>query len=119
MFIGHCMKEKLLSKHAKLLLQLVRLEVKRCRLQKNWSESELGSRVGVSRGVIQRIEAGDPGVAFGTVIEVCALFEIEIFGSPEAILEAIDHTIEITSLVRSKARTTAKASIERRKNNDF
>ncbi|WP_093425705.1 helix-turn-helix transcriptional regulator [Tranquillimonas alkanivorans] len=49
------------------------------RIQARQTVAELASRAGISRGTLQRIERGDPGVSIGTVFEVCALQKISLF----------------------------------------
>ena len=58
------------SRDAALLLgQLIR----RARLERKITTTELAERAGLSRGLVQRIEQGDPGCAIGAVFEAAAI----------------------------------------------
>ena len=48
-----------------LLGQLIR----RTRIERKLTAAELAERAGLSRGLVQRIEKGDPGCAIGAVFE--------------------------------------------------
>ena len=58
-----------------LLGRLVELERKSRRM----TAQELAERLGVARGTIQRLEAGDPKVELGLAFEACALMGIRLF----------------------------------------
>ena len=67
---------------AKLLGQLIR----RARIEKKLTTSELAERTGVSRGLIQRIERGDTGCAIGAVFEAATIVGIRLFDADRAAL---------------------------------
>lgn len=48
------------------------------------SAQDLAERAGVSRGLIQRIEKGDPGCEIGVVFEVAALVGVKLFASEDS-----------------------------------
>ena len=58
-----------------LLGQLVR----EARLGKAMTTTDLASRAGISRSLLQRIERGDPGCSIGVVFEVAALSGVPLF----------------------------------------
>ena len=58
-----------------LLGQLVR----EARLTKAMTTTELASRAGISRALLQRIESGDPGCSIGVVFEVAAICGVPLF----------------------------------------
>lgn len=58
-----------------LLAGMIKLERKRQKL----SEAALAERVGISRGMLQRIEKADPKCELGVVFEVSALLGIKLF----------------------------------------
>ena len=58
-----------------LLGQLVR----EARLAKTMTTTDLASRAGISRALLQRIERGDPGCSVGVVFEVAALCGVPLF----------------------------------------
>lgn len=50
------------------------------RIGRKETVAELAQRAGVSRGLVQRIEQGDPGCSIGAVFEVAALVGVRLFG---------------------------------------
>lgn len=60
-----------------LLSKLVRL----ARIEKAMTVQQLANRAGVSRGLVQRIEKGDPNCQLGAVFEVAAILGITLFNS--------------------------------------
>lgn len=58
-----------------LLGQLVR----EARLGKAMTTTDLASRAGISRALLQRIERGDPGCSIGVVFEVATLCGVPLF----------------------------------------
>ena len=58
-----------------LLGQLVR----RARIERRITAAELAERAGLSRGLVQRIEKGDPGCAIGAVFEAAAVVGVRLF----------------------------------------
>jgi transcriptional regulator with XRE-family HTH domain len=64
------------SRDAALLLgQLIR----RSRIERKMTLETLAERAGMSRGLLQRIEKGDPGCAIGAVFEVAAIVGVRLF----------------------------------------
>ena len=73
------------SRDAALLLgQLIR----RARLERKITTTELAERAGLSRGLVQRIEQGDPGCAIGAVFEAAAIVGVRLFDADQAALTA-------------------------------
>jgi transcriptional regulator with XRE-family HTH domain len=73
------------SHDATLLLgQLIR----RARIERKITATELAERAGISRGLVQRIEKGDPGCAVGAVFEAAAVVGVRLFDSDQAALTA-------------------------------
>jgi transcriptional regulator with XRE-family HTH domain len=71
------------SRDATVLLgQLIR----RARIERKLTVAELAERTGVSRGLVQRIEKGDPGCAIGTVFEAAAIAGVRLFDADRATL---------------------------------
>lgn len=67
---------KITQEAASLLGQQIRMT----RLEQRMTADELGERVGISRGLLQRIERGDLGCAIGAVFEAAAVLGIPLFG---------------------------------------
>jgi transcriptional regulator with XRE-family HTH domain len=53
--------------------------VRENRIGRQETIAELAERAGISRGLLQRIEKGDPGCSIGAVFEVAALVGIRLF----------------------------------------
>jgi transcriptional regulator with XRE-family HTH domain len=65
-----------------LLGQLIR----RARIERKITAAELAERAGLSRGLVQRIEKGDPGCAIGAVFEAAAVVGVRLFDAEQAAL---------------------------------
>ena len=65
-----------------LLGQLIR----RARIERKLTTQELAERAGISRGLVQRIEKGDPGCAIGAVFEAAAIVGVRLFDADQATL---------------------------------
>jgi transcriptional regulator with XRE-family HTH domain len=88
-----------------LLGQLVR----EGRLAKAMTTTELASRAGISRALLQRVERGDPGCAIGVVFEVATLCGVPLFDQDQRQLRAklVLHR-EKMALLPKAVRTGAK-----------
>lgn len=51
-------------------------------MQRGMTAAELAKRVGVSRGVIQRMEAAEPGTTIGSAFEAAVVLGIPLFDVP-------------------------------------
>jgi DNA-binding XRE family transcriptional regulator len=67
---------------ALLLGQLIRL----ARIGRKLTHEQLAERAGVSRGLLHRIEKGDPGCAIGAVFEVAAIVGVRLFDADQSAL---------------------------------
>ncbi len=65
-----------------LLGQLIRLG----RAERRMTVEELAERAGVSRGLIHRVEKGDPGCAIGAVFEAAAIVGVRLFDADQPTL---------------------------------
>ncbi|MBL8524794.1 MAG: helix-turn-helix transcriptional regulator [Betaproteobacteria bacterium] len=57
--------------------------VREGRLARGLSTTDLSTRAGISRSLLQRIEAGDPGCSIGAVFEVAAICGVPLFEPDE------------------------------------
>lgn len=73
------------SRHAVVLLGR---QIKLARKERRMSAQDLADRAGASRGLIQRIEKGDPGCQIGAVFEAAAIVGVALFGADDAGLSA-------------------------------
>lgn len=91
----------------KLLGQLIR----QGRIDKKLTAEELAERTGVSRGLIQRIEKGDPGCAIGAAFEAASIVGVHLFDADRvALASAIAaHTTTLALLPKAVRASRIKA----------
>lgn len=61
------------------------------RSERGLSVQNLANRLGVSRGLVQRIEAGNPKCEIGVVFEMAALLGIQLFSPTTPLADLADH----------------------------
>lgn len=79
------------SAHAREALGVFAAMIRVARIQRGMTAAELGERVGVSRGVIQRMEAGEAGTSIGAAFEAAVVLGVPLFDVPTSQLGAL-HT---------------------------
>lgn len=79
------------------------------RITRKMTAQDLASRAGISRGLLLRIEKGDPKCELGTAFEVAALVGVRLFDSDEHRLG------ERKELLESKLAVLPKAIQKKRK----
>ena len=90
------------SEAATLLGQLVR----KARIERQMSTLNVAERAGISRGLLRRIEAGDPGCAIGAVFEVAAIVGVRLFDAEHvAISQAIESNRQVLTLLPKSIRS--------------
>lgn len=91
----------------KLLGQLIR----QGRIDKKLTAEDLAERTGVSRGLIQRIEKGDPGCTIGAVFEAASIVGVPLFDADRATLarEVATRTAMLTLLPKAVRLSRSKA----------
>ena len=86
---------------AVLLGQLIRRE----RIERKRTVEELAERAGLSRGLVRRIEKGDPGCAIGAVFEAAAVVGVRLFDADQPRLtQAIGANTAILTLLPKAVR---------------
>ena len=75
-----------LSRYSHDALALLGQNVRRRRIERKITAAELAERAGLSRGLVQRIEKGDPGCAIGAVFEAAAIVGVRLFDADQAML---------------------------------
>ncbi|MGN0064850.1 MAG: helix-turn-helix transcriptional regulator [Nocardioides sp.] len=55
-------------------------QIAAARRELSWTAAELASRLGVSQGVVRRMESGEPSTKIGTVLEAAVLTGVPLFG---------------------------------------
>lgn len=90
------------SEAAILLGQMVR----KTRIDRQMSTLNVAQRAGISRGLLRRIEAGDPGCSIGAVFEVAAIVGVRLFDAEHAtISQAIESNREVMTLLPKSIRS--------------
>ncbi len=64
-------------------LRLLAQMIRRARIERKLTTRELADRAGISRGLVQRIERGDPGCAIGAVFEAAAIVGVRLFDADQ------------------------------------
>jgi len=83
--------------------------IRKSRIERKETAAQLAERAGISRGLLQRIERGDPGCSVGAVFEVAALLGIRLFDFDREALTANNQIASQTlTLLPSAARPTRK-----------
>ncbi len=79
---------RLFSQYSRDALALLGQLVREARLGKAMTTTDLASRAGISRALLQRIERGDPGCSIGVVFEVATLSGVPLFDQEQRQLSA-------------------------------
>lgn len=84
--------------------------IRESRIGRKETISELAERAGVSRGLLQRIEQGDPGCSIGAAFEVASLVGIRLFDLDRASMTlSNDMLAQKLTLLPRAARPKAKS----------
>jgi transcriptional regulator with XRE-family HTH domain len=81
-------KARTYSRISRRAVALLGREIRVARKQQHMTAQELATRAGVSRGLIQRIENGDPGCQIGAVFEAATIVGLHLFDADERALSA-------------------------------
>ena len=74
------------SRYSRGAAVLLGQTIRRNRIEKKLTTQQLAERAGISRGLVQRIEKGDPGCAIGAVFEAATIVGVRLFDSDQAAL---------------------------------
>ena len=103
------------SRYSRDAVALLGQQIRRARIEKKLTAGDLAERTGVSRGLIQRIERGDPGCGIGPVFEAAAIVGLRLFDSSPAALSQMSD--EVRAAVTLLPRAVRPVKIET--NDDF
>lgn len=67
------------SRHTLEALALLGRQLRLARMERKMPASELAQRAGISRGLLQRIENGDPRCEIGVAFELATLLGLPLF----------------------------------------
>jgi transcriptional regulator with XRE-family HTH domain len=71
------------SRISRQAVALLGRQVRLARKQRGMTAQELAERAGISRGLVQRIEKGDPGCTVGVMFEAAAIVGVRLFDADE------------------------------------
>src|SRR5215470_14987400 len=75
-----------LSPYAADALHLLGQLLRKSRIEKRMTTTEVAVRSGISRGLLHRIESGDPGCTIGAAFEVAAIVGLPLFDAKASTL---------------------------------
>jgi len=81
-------KERPYSRYAKDAAILLGQLIRKARIDQKMTTEGLADRVGMSRGLLRRIENGDPGCTLGAVFEAAAVLGVRLFDADERTISA-------------------------------
>ncbi len=95
------------SRYSREAVTLLGQLIRQARIEKKLTTAELAERTGISRGLVQRIEKGDPGCAIGAVFEAATIVGVRLFDADQAALSgAISANTAMLTLLPKAARGT-------------
>jgi transcriptional regulator with XRE-family HTH domain len=71
------------SRYAKDAATLLGQLIRKARIDRKMTTEEFADRAGVSRGLLRRIENGDPSCALGAVFEAAVIAGVPLFDADE------------------------------------
>ena len=98
------------SRHSRAAVSLLGKLIRAARKQRKLTAQETADRAGISRGLLQRIERGDPKCGIGAVFEVAAIVDVKLFDADETVLarhirQTENHLALLPKSVRRSPRT--------------
>jgi transcriptional regulator with XRE-family HTH domain len=83
--------------------------IREARNERKMTAQELADRAGISRGMLQRIEKGNPKCEIGAVFEAAAIVDVRLFDADEnALAEHLHHNGEKLVLLPKSVRKKNK-----------
>lgn len=86
--------------------------IREARIVRKETAELLAERAGISRGLLQRIERGDPGCSIGAVFEVAALTGIRLFDLDRERLAANNENLARTLTLLPRTARPAKSEVK-------
>lgn len=81
------------SRYTLEALQLLGSLIRAGRKERGMTAQALAERAGISRGLLQRIEKGDPGCELGATLEAASIAGVRLF---DADLDTLSHQVRET-----------------------
>lgn len=85
--------------------------IREARIARKETATQLAERAGISRGLLQRIERGDPGCSIGAVFETAALVGIRLFDLDRERLTASNAALARTLTLLPRAARPIKSEV--------
>lgn len=67
------------SRYAREAAELLGLLIRNARIEQGLTVAELAERAGMSRGLVYRVEKGEPSVSLGAAFELAAIMGLHLF----------------------------------------
>ena len=97
------------SRYTGEAVALIGALIREARNERRLTAQELADRAGISRGLLQRIEKGNPKCEIGVVFEVAAIVGIQLFDADEkTLIRNLRQTKEKLTLLPKYVRKTTK-----------
>ena len=94
-----------LSPYAADAVRLLGQLLRKARIEKRMTTTDVAVRSGISRGLLHRIERGDPRCAIGTAFEVAAIVGVALFDTEHATMRyALNTNREVMRLLPRSVR---------------
>lgn len=74
------------SSYCRDAVALLGASIREARIERKLTAQELADRAGISRGMLQRIEKGNPKCEIGAVFEAAAIVGVKLFDADESAL---------------------------------
>lgn len=74
------------SRYSREAVELLGKLIRQARIERKFTAAELAQRANLSRGLVVRIEKGDPGCAIGAVFEAAAVVGVRLFDADQTAL---------------------------------
>jgi transcriptional regulator with XRE-family HTH domain len=98
------------SRYSLEAIQLIGHLIKVARKERKFTAQEVADRAGISRGLLQRIEKGDPKCEIGAAFEVATIVGVKLFDAEETTLSKhIRQTKDKLALLPKSVRKKTKA----------
>jgi DNA-binding XRE family transcriptional regulator len=95
------------SRYAKAAATLLGQLIRKARIDRKMTAEEVADRAGLSRGLLRRIENGDPGCTIGAVFETATVVGVPLFNADET---TIGDTLASNTAVMALIPKTVHAS---------
>jgi transcriptional regulator with XRE-family HTH domain len=97
--------QRALSPYATDAVRLLGQLLRKARIEKPMTTTDVATRSGISRGLLHRIESGDPACAIGAAFEVAAVVGLSLFDAEQTTLtHALNTNREVMRLLPRSVR---------------